>query len=57
MTAIEFIKWLKGFSEGVHHYNITPQQWEHLKENLKKVDNETKDNSYRKPEGWFTTNT
>ncbi len=37
MNEIEFVQWLKGFTEGVHHYNITPKQWDHMKEVLKKV--------------------
>ena len=38
MTSKDFIIWLKGFTEGVHQYNITPVQWETLKEQLDKVD-------------------
>jgi hypothetical protein len=38
MTSKDFIIWLKGFTEGVHQYNITPVQWEILKEQLNKVD-------------------
>lgn len=38
MNSKEFIIWLRGFSEGVHQYNITPIQWETLKERLKEVD-------------------
>ena len=38
MTSKDFIIWLKGFTEGVHQYNITPVQWETLKEELSKVD-------------------
>lgn len=38
MNSKEFIIWLKGFTEGVHQYNITPVQWETLKEQLAKVD-------------------
>lgn len=38
MTSKDFIIWLKGFTEGVHQYNITPVQWETLKEQLNKVD-------------------
>ena len=37
MTSSEFIIWLKGFTEGVHEYNITPKQWDLLKEKLTKV--------------------
>ena len=37
MNESQFIEWLKGFSEGVHHYNITPKQWDCLKEKLQTV--------------------
>lgn len=39
MNESQFIQWLKGFAAGVHHYNITPAQWDHLKENLQTVGN------------------
>ena len=37
MTSKEFIIWLKGFTEGVHEFNITPKQWDILKEKLAKM--------------------
>lgn len=37
MTSKEFVLWLKGFSEGVHEYNITPKQWDLLKDKLAEV--------------------
>lgn len=37
MKDKEFVQWLRGFVEGVHHYNLTPKQWDHLKEVLKTV--------------------
>jgi len=37
MTSKEFIIWLKGFTEGVHEYNLTPKQWDLLKEKLAEV--------------------
>ena len=37
MTEKEFVKWFRGFSEGVHHYNLTPKQWDYLKEKLSTV--------------------
>jgi hypothetical protein len=40
MTSKEFIIWLRGFTEGVHEYNITPKQWDLLKERLEEVENE-----------------
>jgi hypothetical protein len=41
MTSKEFILWLKGFSEGVHEYNITPKQWDILKDKLAEVKDDT----------------
>jgi hypothetical protein len=40
MTSKEFVLWLKGFTEGVHEYNITPKQWDLLKEKLEGVKDE-----------------
>jgi hypothetical protein len=37
MTSKEFCIWLKGFTEGVHDFNITPKQWDLLKEKLSEV--------------------
>ena len=37
MTSKEFIIWLRGFTEGVHEFNITPKQWDSLKEKLAEV--------------------
>ena len=41
MTSQEFVLWLKGFSEGVHEYNITPKQWDIVKDKLAKVEDKT----------------
>jgi hypothetical protein len=41
MTSKEFVLWLKGFTEGVHEFNITPKQWDTLKEKLAEVDDNT----------------
>jgi hypothetical protein len=38
MTSKEFTLWLKGFTEGVHEFNITPKQWDTLKEKLAEVE-------------------
>jgi hypothetical protein len=49
MTSQEFVIWLKGFTEGVHEYNITPKQWDLLKEKLGQVigdDNKFVERSY-----------
>jgi hypothetical protein len=37
MNEKQFIDWLRGFTKGVHHYNITPAQWDNLKEVLDTV--------------------
>tara|TARA_B110000977_G_C11037127_1_gene477501 strand:- start:930 stop:1148 length:219 start_codon:yes stop_codon:yes gene_type:complete len=37
MTENEFIKWVKGYTEGVHEFSASPKQWQHLKEVLKTV--------------------
>jgi hypothetical protein len=41
MTSKEFVLWLKGFTEGVHEFNVTPKQWDTLKEKLAEVDDNT----------------
>ena len=40
MTSKEFILWLKGFTDGVHEYNVTPKQWDIVKEKLAEVKDE-----------------
>ena len=40
MTSKEFVIWLKGFTEGVHDFNITPKQWDLLKEELARVNDQ-----------------
>ena len=35
MTAEEFVDWFKGFIDGAHKFNITPAQWDHLKDKIK----------------------
>ena len=40
MTSKEFVIWLKGFTDGVHEFNITPKQWDYLKEKLAEVKDE-----------------
>jgi hypothetical protein len=41
MTSKEFVIWLKGFTDGVHEFNITPKQWDYLKEKLAEVNDGT----------------
>ncbi len=40
MTSKEFVLWLQGFTQGVHEHNITPKQWDTLKDTLAKVKDE-----------------
>lgn len=54
MTEEEFVKWFKGFSEGVHHYNISPKQWDYVKEKLKMV-GKSINNSYIVDKKYWTT--
>lgn len=37
MTPTEFCIWLRGFIQASHHYNLTPEGWEALKDNFSKV--------------------
>jgi len=37
MTPQEFIIWLKGFAAAANSYNVTPAQWDLLREQLNKV--------------------
>jgi hypothetical protein len=41
MTSQQFIMWLRGFTEGVHEFNVTPKQWDTLKEELAKVNDQS----------------
>jgi hypothetical protein len=54
MTSKEFVIWLKGFTEGVHHYSINPKQWDLLKEMLAQVNDSITTQNINKNEG--TTN-
>lgn len=38
MTPQQFITWFKGFSQACHHLNPTPQQWDHILQTLKTVE-------------------
>jgi hypothetical protein len=52
MTSKEFVIWLKGFTEGVHEFAITPKQWDYLKEKLAEVN----DGAPIGEGGWGTPN-
>lgn len=38
MNAEEFVEWFRGFVKGAHHFNITPAQWDYLKEKIEEVE-------------------
>jgi hypothetical protein len=57
MTSKEFVIWLKGFTEGVHEFNITPKQWDTLKEKLEQVSDEERIGTPIGEGGWGTPNT
>lgn len=56
MTSQEFVIWLKGFTEGVHEFNITPKQWDNLKEKLAEVSDEERIGTPIGEGGWGTPN-
>ena len=56
MTSKEFTIWLKGFTEGVHEFNITPKQWDLLKEKLEQVSDEERIGTAIGVGGWGTPN-
>lgn len=37
MTSKEFVIWLKGFTEACNDFTPTPKQWDRIKEELNKV--------------------
>ena len=57
MTSKEFVLWLKGFTDGVHEFNITPKQWDTLKEKLVEVSDEERIGTPIGVGGWGTPNT
>ena len=57
MTSKEFVIWFKGFTEGVHEYNITPKQWDNLKEKLAEVKDEEQIGYPVGVGGWGTNTT
>ena len=56
MTSKEFVLWLKGFTDGVHEFNITPKQWDTLKEKLEQVSDEERIGTPIGIGGWGTPN-
>jgi hypothetical protein len=57
MTSKEFVIWLKGFTEGVHEFAITPKQWDYLKEKLEEVKDEERIGTPIGEGGWGIPNT
>ena len=57
MKSKEFVLWLKGFTEGVHEFNITPKQWDLLKDKLAEVKDEEPIGTPIGIGGWGTPNT
>ena len=55
MTDTEFVEWFRGFVEGAHHFNISPKQWDYLKEKLLLVGKETNNSYIIDNEYWTTT--
>ncbi len=45
MTPNEFVIWLKGFIQASNKYNVTPKQWDDIKDQLNKVN--LNDNTYK----------
>lgn len=41
MTSKEFVIWLKGFVTATNSYNVTPKQWDDIKDKLKEVDDDS----------------
>ena len=56
MTSKEFVIWLKGFTDGVHEFNISPKQWDTLKEKLEQVSDEERIGTPIGIGGWGTPN-
>jgi hypothetical protein len=56
MTSKEFVIWFKGFIDGAHNFNITPAQWDLLKEKVKEV-NDDEDFFDYKPNEVVSTST
>lgn len=67
MTSKEFVIWFKGFIDGAHNFNITPAQWDLLKEKVKEINDDEDIFDYKPNEVvststgankiWITTNT
>jgi hypothetical protein len=52
MTAEEFVIWFKGFAQAANAYNITPKQWEDVKDKLETVE-DTKEYDFEDEEIYY----
>ena len=41
MTPSDFVLWFKGFAQATNNYNITPKQWDELREQLNTVNDKS----------------
>ena len=46
MTPSDFIIWFKGFAQATNNYNITPKQWDDIREQLDKVNDKPNTGGY-----------
>lgn len=46
MTEKEFITWLKGFIAAANPYNVTPAQWDIIKEKLAQIHSDSPTPTY-----------
>ena len=46
MTPEEFVIWLRGFAEAANPYNVTPKQWDSVKQKLDSVEMEELEEEY-----------
>jgi hypothetical protein len=54
MSEKEFVKWFKGFADGAHHFNISPKQWDEVKNKLSSVGKKSTSH-YRIDNNFWTT--
>jgi len=58
MQPNDFIQWLRGFIEGVHDFNVTPKQWDDIKDKLDTVQHSEKGTWHTlDSNNWNTTTT
>lgn len=59
MTPREFVIWLKGFVQAANNFNLTPKQWDDLREKLGEVqpDEHYKGHQLPSNSSWSNINT